>query len=116
MTMPRRFEGYEENNNDNNTSALLTFILGAAAGVAAGMLLAPFSGQESRRKIADTANGLAGKAGDWANQAGTQLNDLKANASSTINKVVEKAEQMTGKANDQNSGNATNSANQSGNI
>lgn len=84
MTMPRYYEGYEEKNN-NNATALLTFVLGAAAGVAAGLLLAPNSGQENRRKIASTAN-------DWATKAGSQWDGLKENATSTINKVVGKAE------------------------
>jgi hypothetical protein len=55
MTMPRYYEGYQDDDSNNAGTALLTFVLGAVAGVAAGMLLAPSSGQESRRKIATAA-------------------------------------------------------------
>ncbi len=56
--------------NNDNQSTLLSFLIGAAAGVAAGMLLAPYSGTESRRKIAQSANDLAGKASSqWGNTA-----------------------------------------------
>lgn len=86
--MPRYYEGYDK--NDNSTGAvLLTFILGAAAGVAAGMLLAPESGQVSRRKIADAAT-------DLANKAGTQWDTLKDTANSTISKVKGKASNNPG--------------------
>lgn len=86
--MPRYYEGYEK--DDNSTGAvLLTFILGAAAGVAAGMLLAPESGQANRRKIADAANDLATK-------AGTQWGTLKDSATSTIDKVKRKGSKKQG--------------------
>ena len=83
MTMPRYYEGYQENDSNNAGTALLTFVLGAAAGVAAGLLLAPSSGQESRRKIATAANDLASKAGD-------QWGTVKEKATTTINKVAGK--------------------------
>jgi gas vesicle protein len=55
---------------NDNQSTLLSFLIGAAAGVAAGMLLAPYSGTESRRKIAQGANDLAGKVGtQWGDTA-----------------------------------------------
>jgi gas vesicle protein len=83
MTMPRYYEGYQDNDSNSAATALLTFVLGAAAGVAAGMLLAPSSGQENRRKIASAANDLASKATDqWGN--------VKEKATSTINKVTRK--------------------------
>ena len=56
--------------NNDNQSTLLSFLIGAAAGVAAGMLLAPYSGTESRKKIAQSANDLAGKVGtQWGDTA-----------------------------------------------
>ncbi len=55
---------------NDNQSTLLSFLIGAAAGVAAGMLLAPYSGTESRKKIAQGANDLAGKVGtQWGDTA-----------------------------------------------
>lgn len=61
-----------------NQKSLLSLIVGAAAGVAAGMLLAPYAGKESRRKIAETANSLK-------NEFGGQLED-------TLNKLSEVAD------------------------
>jgi gas vesicle protein len=83
MTMPRYYEGYQDDDSNNAGTALLTFVLGAVAGVAAGMLLAPSSGQESRRKIASAATDLASKAGD-------QWGTVKEKATTTINKVTRK--------------------------
>jgi gas vesicle protein len=55
----------------NNQKTLLSFVLGAAAGVAAGMLLAPSTGSDTRRKIVDTANSLKN---DLGGQFGDTLN------------------------------------------
>ena len=90
--MPRYYEGYQDNDSNNAGTALLTFVLGAVAGVAAGMLLAPSSGQENRRKIATAANDLASKAGD-------QWGTVKEKATSTINKATSTINKVTGKNN-----------------
>lgn len=45
--------GYETN---NRRSSFVPFLLGAAAGAAAGFLLAPTSGKELRERIADGAD------------------------------------------------------------
>jgi gas vesicle protein len=59
----------------NTQKTLLSFVLGAAAGVAAGMLLAPTTGKDTRKKIVDTANSLK--------------NDLGGQFGDTLNKVSE---------------------------
>ncbi len=82
---------------NDNQKTLLSFIVGAAAGVAAGMLLAPFSGQESRRKLAEGANSLKGKATDqWGNTT-DKLSGLVDQAVSAVNNLTGKAEQTANK-------------------
>ncbi len=77
---------------NDNQKTLLSFIVGAAAGVAAGMLLAPYSGQESRKKIAEGANNLKSKAGDqWSNTADR--------LSGYVDQAVSAVSNITGKGN-----------------
>jgi gas vesicle protein len=45
---------------NNGQKILLSFLAGAAAGVVAGLLLAPDSGKEIRKKIAKKASDLKG--------------------------------------------------------
>ena len=75
----------------DNQKVLLSFIVGAAAGVAAGMLLAPYSGQDSRRRIADKASTLTN---DLSGQLGgsiDKLNELKNSVVASINELAGKA-------------------------
>jgi gas vesicle protein len=65
----------------NNQKTLLSFVLGAAAGVAAGMLLAPSTGSDTRRKIVDTANSLKN---DLGGQFGDTLNKFSEIADSAL--------------------------------
>jgi gas vesicle protein len=44
-----------DNNNNHFWDSLLTFMAGAAAGFIVGILFAPASGQETRKKIKDQA-------------------------------------------------------------
>ncbi len=82
---------------NDNQSTLLSFLIGAAAGVAAGMLLAPYSGTESRRKIAQGANDLAGK-------VGTQWGDTAEKLSGYVDSAVTA---VTGAVNKVNPGKST---------
>lgn len=71
------------NKNNENEKTLLGFIVGAAAGVAVGMLLAPFAGEESRKKITDKAKTLNGQLGETINkvtEAGKAVLNKKAKA------------------------------------
>lgn len=70
-------------NNQENQNIVLGFIVGAAAGLAAGILLAPESGQETRRTIAKKATDLKDKANTLSGQVGSQINN-------TISKITKK--------------------------
>jgi ferritin-like metal-binding protein YciE/gas vesicle protein len=66
-------------------------LIGAAAGVAVGMLLAPSTGNESRKKILDGANNLL-------DQVGGQWSGIAETVKSTINQLTGQAEDAVGKA------------------
>jgi gas vesicle protein len=82
------------NNGNNQGSNFLTFILAAAAGVAAGILLAPASGRESRRKLEDQANQLK-------DQWGNKITDFAKTAGDQVDKFASKATEFAKKAGDQ---------------
>jgi len=44
------------------SKVLLSLVVGAAAGVAAGLLLAPDKGENTRKKVKDSFNDLSAKA------------------------------------------------------
>ena len=66
-----------------------TFINGVAVGVILGILFAPDSGEETRRKISRRAAGLK-----------DQYDDLADNVSDTYSKAKSKAQSLVGKAKD----------------
>jgi gas vesicle protein len=75
------------NKNNENDKTLLGFIVGAAAGVAVGMLLAPFTGEESRKKITDKAKTLNDQLGETINkvtEAGKTVLNKKTKAKSDV--------------------------------
>lgn len=82
------------NYGNNQGSNFLTFILAAAAGVAAGILLAPASGRESRRKLEDQASQLK-------DQWGNKINDFAKTAGDQVDKFASKATEFAKKAGDQ---------------
>lgn len=55
-----------------NTKIILGIAIGAAAGAIAGILLAPASGKETRKSIADTTN-------NWVNSMKERFSDLMGN-------------------------------------
>lgn len=75
---------------DNTKNVLQGLLIGAALGVLAGILLAPSSGKDTRKKLSDSTK-------DLKNKAGSQLEDA-------LNKASEYAEstlaglKKTGKA------------------
>lgn len=81
---------YQENQN-----IVLGFIIGAAAGLAAGILLAPDSGEVTRQTIAKKATDLKDKANNLKGQVGTQLN-------STIKTITDKTKSVTSSVTGQN--------------
>lgn len=83
-----RASGYDEVEEKSGGISLATILLGAAAGVAAGLLLAPSTGQDTRQKLVDGANALwdqwGGRAGNLADAARTKVNDVTDRAKETI--------------------------------
>ena len=71
--------------NDRENVALAAFVAGAVIGAAAGLLLAPASGQESRERVRRTANRLSGEAKVRARDAG----DLLGRYSGDLREAVE---------------------------
>jgi gas vesicle protein len=70
---------YREGGSDGGVS-VAGLLIGAAAGVAVGMLLAPSAGTDSRKKILDGANTLL-------DQLGGQFGGLADTVKSTINQL-----------------------------
>jgi gas vesicle protein len=66
--------------NNDNQNILLSFIIGAAAGVTAGLLLAPETGEETRRTITRKATNLK-------DQVGSQINSTVGKVNETIGKL-----------------------------
>src|SRR4051812_41417901 len=68
--------------NSGAGTVVVAFVLGAVAGAAAALLMAPASGEETRRRIADKAREGADRAGEaarqgrelWDRQRGTLTN------------------------------------------
>lgn len=76
------YGSYQENSNSSDGGAgisVAALLLGAAAGVAAGILLAPSSGTEIRRKIADSATSLSGQLGNLPDSARSLLGQKNKN-------------------------------------
>lgn len=83
--------------SEKTATTLLGFILGAAAGVAAGMLLAPKSGEESRLQLKQKAQETRGKVQDrWA----PHKEDLGSKIDDVSDKVTDKLDQAKDAAHD----------------
>jgi gas vesicle protein len=76
----------------NTQKTLLSFIIGAAAGVAAGMLMAPTTGADTRKKIVDKANTLKNDLGGQLEETLNKFSELTDSALATISSYANKAE------------------------
>lgn len=75
--------------NDGRLGAgdiIMAFLMGAAAGAAAAMLLAPASGRETREFISEKAKEGQGKANELARQGRDVLNKQRDNIVSAIDR------------------------------
>lgn len=71
-------------------SFILGFLIGAMAGAAAALLLAPQSGEETRRVIGEKSNELAGEATRVAGDAKMQAQKVATDAKGQVEVVSEK--------------------------
>jgi len=70
--------------NDNSKKVLQGLLIGAAAGVVAGLLLAPSAGKETRQKIAGSAKDLTDKFSGEFENAISKLTDLTESTLSSL--------------------------------
>jgi gas vesicle protein len=75
----------------DNGKIIGALLLGAAAGAALGLLFAPSSGEELRKKIKDNSGDLMDELSDKINEGKEMLAGLK-------DKAVSKAEDLKGRA------------------
>ena len=67
------------------------FLTGLLLGVAAGMLLAPDSGEHTREQLTDAAGKWKGKLDKLLGRAETQLDDLRSYLEGNINGLTDEA-------------------------
>jgi gas vesicle protein len=75
---------------------VVSFVLGALAGAAVALLLAPTSGEETRRVLAEKAKEGRDKASDAARQGREFINRQKDNLSTAIDRGKEAYNQARG--------------------
>jgi len=76
----------------DNGKILGALLLGAAAGAALGLLFAPSSGEELRKKIKDNSGDLMDELTDKINEGKEMLSGLKDKAMSKADDLKSKAE------------------------
>jgi len=77
---------------DSNQKAILGFLLGITAGAVAGLLLAPSSGEETRKKLTDKAKGYKDELNGQINSAITKLNTYTDQVKGAVADIKEKAQ------------------------
>jgi len=76
---------------NNSQKTALGIILGVTAGALAGLLLAPSTGADSRRKITDAAKGYKDDLGTQLSQAIDKLNSYVAKAKTEASSLAKEA-------------------------
>lgn len=75
-----------------NSNKIILGLVGAAAiGVAIGILLAPEKGSDARKKIAETANDIASRVGEWVNTGKEKAQDLGNTVGQKASQAVDQA-------------------------
>ena len=102
------------NNSRRNGGGLFTFIVGIAAGAAAGYYLSTEEGRRVRERLQSRSNDFAGEASTYARQTGTKVNanlntaldqsrsyvnDLTANVKSKVDEISTNARQQIDRTN-----------------
>ncbi len=75
----------------SNTNPLLTLVAGIALGATLGILLAPASGKETRRKLMKRGETLRDDLADLMEQGKNAVNEMKEEAEQTASNVGNKA-------------------------
>lgn len=74
---------------DNTGKVLFAALVGAAAGAVAGVLLAPNSGEETRRKLREKGerikDDVTKKVGSLAEEGREKIEEIKKKAAETVN-------------------------------
>lgn len=81
----------------DQTKIIAALLIGAAAGAAIGLLLAPDSGDNLRNSIADYVNDVVNSTKE---KASTKINDIKDYSNRVVNNVKDRYNDAFGDAND----------------
>ena len=92
---------------DDSGTVVVAFVLGAIAGAAAALLMAPASGEETRRILADKAREGRERAEEAARQGREFLNRQKDHVASAVERGREAYEQARGGRGEQPAGGET---------
>ncbi len=71
----------QSKNDGMNLNPLIGFALGAVVGAAIALLMAPASGEQTRRKLSSVAQRLG-------NDAGRSIQDIRENVTDTVKEVA----------------------------
>jgi len=78
----------------NSNKIILGLVGAAAVGIAVGILLAPEKGSDARKKIAETANDIASRVGEWVNSGKEKAEDLANTVGQRANQAVDQGEKL----------------------
>lgn len=87
---------------NNNEKVIISFLVGAAAGALAGLLLAPATGDETREKLKDNALRVSDDLRKQAEKAMDSFDSARNSAESYLNDIQGKmsSSDLAGKAED----------------